>query len=44
MTLPVIFLMISNHFPEVYGSSSNWLFLSALVLAGGIAAKFLYSV
>lgn len=43
MTLPVIFLMISNHFPGVtYGQSYNWLILSALVLAGGIAGKFLY--
>ena len=43
MTLPVIFLMISDHFPGVtYGQSYNWLILSALVLAGGIAGKFLY--
>jgi len=42
MTIPVIFLMISNHFPGTYGSSYKWLILSALVLAGGITAKFIY--
>jgi uncharacterized membrane protein len=43
MTVPVIFLMISNHFPTAtYGASYNWLILSALVLAGGVAAKFIY--
>ena len=43
MTVPLIFLMISNHFPTAtYGASYNWLILSALVLGGGIAAKFIY--
>jgi len=43
MTVPLIFLMISNHFPTAtYGQSYNWLILSALVLGGGIAAKFIY--
>lgn len=42
MTVPLVFLMISNHFPGTYGSAYNWLILSALVLAGGVAAKFIY--
>jgi uncharacterized membrane protein len=42
MTIPVIFIMVSNHFPLTYGSSYNWLILSALILAGAIAAKFIY--
>ena len=43
MTIPLIFLMISNHFPTAtYGASYNWIILSALVLAGAIAAKFVY--
>ena len=44
ITFSVIFLMISNHFPGTYGSSYNWLILSALILAGGIAAKLVYYV
>ena len=42
ITVPLIFLMISNHFPSTYGASYNWLILSLLVLVGGIAAKFIY--
>jgi len=42
MAVPVVFIMISNHFPGVtYGDRYNWLILSALVLAGWIAAKFI---
>src|SRR5260370_7434845 len=43
MTVPLIFLMISNHFPTAtYGQSYNWLILSALVLAGAISAHYIY--
>ncbi len=43
VTVPLIFIMISSHFPTAtYGQSYNWLILSALVLAGGVAAKFIY--
>ena len=42
MAVPVVFLMISNHFPGVtYGDRYNWLILSVLVLVGWIAAKFI---
>jgi uncharacterized membrane protein len=42
MAVPVVFIMISNHYPGVtYGDRNNWIILSALVLAGWIAAKFI---
>jgi len=42
MAVPVVFIMISNHFPGVsYGEHYNWLILSVLVLVGWIAAKFI---
>jgi uncharacterized membrane protein len=42
MAVPLVFLMISNHFPGVsYGDRYNWAVLAALVLAGWIAAKFI---
>src|SRR5690349_180805 len=42
MAVPVVFIMISNHYPGVtYGDHNNWLILSGLVLAGWIAAKFI---
>ena len=42
MTIPVIFLMISNHFPGTYGSSYNWQILAGLILAGAIASHLVY--
>ena len=43
MTVPLIFLMISNHFPTAtYGQTYNWLILSALVLVGAVAAEYIY--
>jgi len=42
MAVPVVFIMISNHFPGVtYGEHNNWAILSILILAGWIAAKFI---
>ena len=33
-TFPVIVLMVSNHFPSVYGSSRSWLLLLVLIASG----------
>jgi uncharacterized membrane protein len=42
LAVPVVFIMISNHYPGVtYGDRYNWIILSALVLVGWIAAKFI---
>jgi uncharacterized membrane protein len=42
MAVPVVFIMISNHFPSAtYGDQYNWIVLSILILAGWIAAKFI---
>lgn len=42
MAVPVVFIMISNHYPGVtYGERYNWIILSVLVLVGWIAAKFI---
>jgi uncharacterized membrane protein len=44
MAVPVVFIMLSNHFPTAtYGTSYNWVVLIALILAGGIAAKIIRS-
>src|SRR3989441_3694549 len=40
MVVPLVFIMLSNHFPTAtYGNRYNWEILAALVLAGWIAAK-----
>jgi len=42
MAVPLVFTMISNHFPGVtYGDRYNWIILSVLGLLGWIAAKFI---
>jgi uncharacterized membrane protein len=42
MVVPVVFIMISNHFPvATYGDRNNWLILAILILAGWIAAKII---
>lgn len=35
MTFPVLFIMLSNHFPATYASPVNWLVLLLLFVAGG---------
>jgi uncharacterized membrane protein len=39
MIVPVVFIMISNHFPTTYGSDWSWAVLGVLILAGWAAAK-----
>lgn len=38
LTLPVIFIMLSNHFPNTYGHEYNWVIL-LLICAGGAAIR-----
>jgi len=42
-TFPVIVLMVSNHFPSIYGHSRNWLLLLLLV-ASGAAVRHILNV
>ena len=42
MVVPAVFTMVSNHYPvSTYGHDYNWAILSALVLAGWVAAKLI---
>ncbi len=43
LTLPVLFIMISNHFPSTYGNQYNWLILIA-VSAVGILVRHYYNI
>jgi uncharacterized membrane protein len=44
MAVPVVFLMISNHFPvATYGNTYRWEILAALVVLGWVAAKLIRS-
>jgi len=35
-TLPVLFIMVSNHYPVTYGHEWNWAILAALMLIGAL--------
>ena len=41
IVLPVVFIMISNHYSGTYSSPHAWQILSALVLVGWFAAKLI---
>jgi uncharacterized membrane protein len=40
LTLPVVFAMLSNHFPSTYGHSDSWLVLVALMAIGAWIRHF----
>lgn len=39
-TLPVLFIMISNHYPMTYGHKFGWLVLGVIMLAGVLIRQF----
>lgn len=41
ITLPVIFIMISNHFPTTFGNNFNWLILTGLIIASVAVRHFI---
>lgn len=43
LTLPVIFIMLSNHFPSTYGSRYNWLILLIFSAAGACIREYFVS-
>jgi uncharacterized membrane protein len=42
MSVALVFTMISNHYPTIYGWEHSWLILSAIVALGFAVAKVLY--
>ena len=40
LTLPVLFIMISNHYPMTYGHPQGWLILAVFILAGALIRQF----
>jgi uncharacterized membrane protein len=39
-TLPVLFIMISNHYPMTYGSRYGWAILAVIMLAGALIRQY----
>ncbi len=40
LTLPVVFVMISNHYPLLYGTRFNWLIIAIVLLLGPLIRHF----
>ena len=40
ITLPVLFVMLSNHYPMLYGHEYNWLLLILIFIAGALVRHF----
>ncbi len=41
LTFPLLFIMISNHFPSTYGNALNWLVLGVLMFGGALIRHFM---
>jgi uncharacterized membrane protein len=41
MTFPVLFIMLSNHFPSTYGSHLNWIILGVVTVVGATVRHFM---
>ncbi len=41
MTFPLIFIMVSNHFPSTYSHQLNWLILAVLMVGGALVRHFM---
>jgi len=39
-TLPVLFIMISNHYPMTYGNKYGWAILAVIMLAGALIRQY----
>ena len=44
LTFPVIFMMLSNHFPELYGHRWNWLVLVLAIVVGAGVRHFMITL
>jgi len=42
MSVPLMFIMVSNHFPTVYGASQSWIILMVIIAIGWFITKLLY--
>lgn len=42
MSVPLVFVMVSNHYPTIYGADASWLILSIILALGFALTKLLY--
>jgi uncharacterized membrane protein len=42
MSVPLVFFMISNHYPTVYGTDLHWLWAAVIIAVGFLSVSLLY--
>lgn len=40
LTLPVLLMMISNHYPVLFGQAHSWLIIALILIIGGVARHY----
>ena len=40
LTLPVVLMMVSNHYPLLYAHANSWLYVAGVLLIGGLVRQF----
>jgi uncharacterized membrane protein len=43
MSVPLVFFMVSNHYPQLYGQEYGWVIAAIIIIVGWLATKFLYT-
>ena len=41
LTLPVVLMMLSNHYPMLYARADNWLYVGGVLLLGGLVRHYI---
>jgi uncharacterized membrane protein len=43
MSVPLLFLMVSNHYPTIYGGPGSWIYVIGFVVVGFLIVSFLFN-
>ena len=43
MSVPLLFLMVSNHYPTIYGGPGGWIYVIGFVVVGFLVVSFLFN-
>jgi uncharacterized membrane protein len=44
LTLPVLLMMISNHYPVLFGQAHSWVIIALILLAGGVVRHYFNTI
>src|SRR6185437_5803485 len=43
LTLPVVLMMLSNHYPMLYARADNWVYVAGVLVLGGLVRHYINS-